>query len=279
VFEQKESDTFRYHIPPLQRESGHTFLQIQPITLKPSFMNPDELEAQSLGYRFGLSGGALQQNENECIEFPTDATRDGSVMNVKTERQSSLWTQGQIKYTNSDNSDNYILINAHPSKYKTQSNPEDGSSDKGGSILEDDGDRLSIDNDDKLFFKYYSNGQKLEISARVSEKAEGGGISFYGSRSVIQNFDGSAGKYVNQVVDRFDDHYVEYYHVVSYSQENVHVKVYRKDFTKEGVTPPDGEVSQDDLSFSEEHLAGEYKGAGYTTAIDLEPVVYDLSEN
>lgn len=279
VFERKESDTFRYHVPPLQRKSGHTFLQIQPITVEPSFMDPDELEAQNLGYRFSLSSGAFQQNENDCIKFPTDATRDGSVMNVKTERQSSLWTQGQIKYTDPDNSESYVLINAHPNKYRTSSNSENGSSDKGGFILKDDGDRLFIDNNDKLIFKYYPNDQKLEISARVSEKAEGGGVSSYGSRSVIQNFDGSTGKYVNRVVDRFDDHYVEYHHVVSYSQENVYVKTYRKDFTKEGVTPPDGEVTQDDLSFSDEHLVGEYKGAGYTTAVDLEPVVYDLSEN
>lgn len=279
VFEKKESDTFKYHIPPLQRESGHTFLTLQPITLEPSFMNPDELEAQSLGYRFSLSSGALQKNDNECINFPTEATGNGSVMNVKTKEQSSLWKRGQIKYTDSDNGETYILINAQPDKYKNPSDESGQMSSIGGFITEDEDDRLSIDDDDKLTFKYSPDGERLEISARVNEQAEGGGMTSYGAGSTIQNFDGSPGKYVNDVVDRFDDHYVRYYRVLSYSDGDVHVKEYMKDFTKKGMAPPDGDLTTEALSFSDEHLVGEYKGARVIRAVEPDPVVYELSDN
>ena len=278
VFEKK-SDTFRYHIPPLQRESGHTFLTIQPITLEPSFMNPDELEAQSLGYRFSLSGGALQKNDNECINFPTEATSDGPVMNMKMKEQSSLWERGQIKYTDSDNSETYILIDAQPDEYKNPSDESGQTSSIGGFITEDGGDRSSIDDDDKLTFRYSPEDEKLEISARVGEEAAGGGMRSYGAGSTIQNFDGSPGKYVNSVVDQFDDHYVRYYHVLAYSDGDVHVKEYMKDFTEKGEAPPDGDLTTEALSFPDEYLVGEYKGTRIITAVEPDPAVYELSEN
>ncbi len=269
VFEKRGPEKYRYYIPPFQRENGNTFLQIRPITLEPSFMNEDELEPEDLSYGFSLGRGFSRSNP--CIEFPSDATEDGTVSNVTKKPQSSLWKQGQIKYTDSGNSKNYILINAHPDQQRTP--PES----LGGFTLHDE-KKVSLSNEDKLTFKYNSKKNTLQIQGRYSTEGDDGGTLTTGFRTSIQNFDGTTGKYVNEPIKKRNGQYlaVEYYHVLTYSDETVHIKHYKRDFTKKGVEVPDGKLNKETLPFTEEQLIGEYKGAG---VIQLKPVAYTLTNN
>lgn len=278
VFEKKGPDKFVYHIPRFQHENGGTFLDIRPITLEPSFMNEDELEAEDLSYRFSLGRavfgrGGENQNppDNECIQFPSDATEDGSISNVTKKGQSLLWERGQIKYINSENSKNYILINADPDHHKTP--PESI-----GEFILSDGEKVPLKSEDKLTFIDLPNEKKLKISGTYSIEMDEGGTSYSGFRATVPNFDGTTGKYVSEPVKKSNDQYVsiEYYHVLAYSDDKVHVKHYQMDFTKEGVNPPDGKMTTETLPFTEKHLIGEYKGGG---AIRMAPVKYTIGSN
>jgi len=263
VFEKTDGETFKYHIPAFQQEGGNAFLALRTITLEPSFINEDQLEAQDLGYRFSYGG------ENECIHFPSDATENGSVTNVTKNGQSSLWKRGKIKYTDPENSKNYFLINAVPDQYRTPNKTAKGESSVGGFIMVDD-ERLTLSEEDNVEFKYYPRQKKLEISIRARQKQDDG-VRIYSEGVSIEKFEGSTGTYFDDPVHRFDDHYVEYYRVRAYSDKEVHVKHYRKALSE------DGDVNNEDLSFSTKYLVGEYKGRSVVTAVDSEPVVFQLS--
>lgn len=272
VFQKEGPEAFKYHIPAFQHEPGNTFLELQPIRLEPSFLNESKMEANRLGYRFSL--GMSMSRTNKCINFPTDATEDGSITNVKKKGQSSLWKRGQIKYTDPDNSKNYVLIHVRPDNYKTpEDEPKQGPTSVGGFILNDDDEKISLTEDDEVNFKHYPRQKKLEVSIRASQQLEGkgAGVRTYNSVVEIPNFEASPGKYFSEPVHRFDDHYVEYYRVLAYSKTDVHVKHYRQPLSE------DETVNNDNLPFSQKYLVGEYKGGKVLTAVDPKPVVYQLS--
>ena len=278
VFEKTGSDTFRYHVPSFHTGSGHPFLELQPVTLEPSFMDESKLEVKDLGYRFSLGGRVLQKNQ--CIKFPSDATENGSIMNVEKKGTSGLWKSGQIKFTNPDNSENYILIAVHPTEYKT---PDDDSGTRTGSVdgfLLDDDERISLTSQDDIRFKHYPRQEKLDIRVRATEslEGEGAGQRVYNTAVEVEDFDGTTGTYVNDPVHRFDEHHVEYFKVSAYSDSDVRVKHYKKELPeREDAPAEETTIDEEALSFSGDRLVGRYEGAGPVTAVDLAPVVYSLT--
>lgn len=267
VFQQEGSQRFTYHIPAFQDDSGTTFLRLQAITLAPSFTS-DDVEAHDLGYQFSLRGPVLRNNE--CMKFPSDASENGSIMNVTRKGQSNVWEHGQIKYTDPDNSKNYILIRARPDQYMTPQDAENEGASTGGFMARED-ERVTLSGDDRVEFEHYPNRKELRISAQASRETGGNGVRVHTERVRIDDFERSTGRYFDDPVHRFDEHYVEYYDVVEYSPTKAHVKHYRKPLSEEET------VENEDLSFSKEYLVGEYIGGDVVTAADPSPVVFELS--
>lgn len=265
VFQKKEDEQFRYHIPDFQQASGKTFLSIQPLRMEPDFMDNSQLEVDDLGYMYSLRG-------NDCIKFPSDATDDAEKIDVQKKSGTMLWKQGKIKYTHPDDTQNYVLIKVQPDQYKKPAD-QNAATPTDGFLMKDE-EKIDVT---EVKFKYSSNEHKLNISARASKPLEDGGTTYLHSGAEIENFKQEAGKYYNEAVHRFDNHYIEYFEVLAYSDEKVHIKCYQKPLSEEN-NQPNKKVNKDELAFDKQYLEAEYIGSGIANAVEPKPVPFNFDK-